>query len=135
MRHLLLSLTLLAALGGCSSHSAPASSDVVVVDGANPGAGAKVKVGQRLVVRLAGNMTTGFAWTCTDPVGATVTADGEPGYETAAAAEGVAGAGGTHTFAFKAVSAGSRELHFAFARSWEKDVPPAKTAVVPVTVE
>jgi inhibitor of cysteine peptidase len=121
---------------GCSHTSPPADAGTpdVVVDGASIGGPVTLDRGQALVVRLRGNATTGYAWTCTDAGTGVVSVVGEPAYVPDDAGEGVVGAGGTAVFRFAAAGAGSCELRFAYVRPWEKGVAPARTAGVAVTV-
>lgn len=88
--------------------------------------------GQNLEISLPGNVTTGFDWALDGALPSQLATVGDS-YATTAPA-GVAGAGGVHTFVFKAASAGTSALRLRYARSWETGVAPAKTFTVTVTV-
>ncbi|GAB4311793.1 MAG: hypothetical protein Kow0097_13380 [Candidatus Bipolaricaulota bacterium] len=88
-----------------------------------------LRVGERMLVALPGNPTTGYAWEV----------EGEPAFLTRL--EGVAyrseseliGAGGTFYFRYEATATGEGELSFAYRRPWEA-VPPAQTVSLTVIV-
>jgi inhibitor of cysteine peptidase len=107
----------------------------VTVDASRNGTAMTLATGATLVVRLDANRTTGFAWTWSASTPGVLTAAGEPAYESAAAPAGTAGAGGAQVFSFTAAAPGTTTLRFAYARAWEKDVPPARTVTYDVTVK
>ena len=91
-------------------------------------------VGDRLMVALAGNATTGYEWQ-------QVTSEEEailsplPGldYFPDAAPAGTVGSGGMFLFRFNADSAGTMDLTFTYRRPWEEG-PGAETITFHVTV-
>ncbi len=88
-----------------------------------------LRVGERLLVALPGNPTTGYGWEV----------EGEPAFLTRI--EGVAyrpesdliGAGGTFYFRYEATATGEGELSFAYRRPWEA-LPPEQTFSLTVIV-
>jgi inhibitor of cysteine peptidase len=93
----------------------------------------QVSVGQTLQVRLASNPTTGYSWNVqqTPPEleleHSAYTADAQ--------GKNLPGSGGYQTIEFAAKFAGTPELKLEYRRPWEKDVAPAKTFSVTVTVK
>lgn len=91
----------------------------------------ELRVGDKLEVTLAGNPTTGFQW----EVGAGDTTilrpSGEPEFEPVSKA---VGKGGRVILRFEAVGTGKIELRLIYHRPFEKDIPPAQTFQVTVTV-
>lgn len=90
-----------------------------------------VKEGQ-FSITLEENASTGYLWS--------YTADAEAlklvSENTQTAKNpNLVGAPSLKTWVFRAEKAGLFTLNFAYARSWEKDVPPAKTAQYMVIVE
>ncbi|MDR2658988.1 MAG: protease inhibitor I42 family protein [Spirochaetaceae bacterium] len=89
---------------------------------------------QEVVIELAGNRTTGYSWTYTmEPDGIVQEISSE--YRSISGTENNAGAGGFFIFVFKTVKPGVTELRFSYARPWENETAPAKTAVYVVTVD
>jgi len=128
----LLLITLAVALAGCRGGApefAPAAGSSSLVE----------KVGSRSFV-LRASAGTGYEWTATssDPGIASIgpverrdlAASGPGGY-------GGRPVGGPMAWVFPVTfhRPGTATLTFALARPWEKDVPPAATSTVEVTVE
>jgi len=98
----------------------------------NNGKTVEVETGQKVVVRLASNPTTGYQWSVQGdraPL-AIVKSD----YSPSSPNRQMPGAGGVQTIRFVAKSAGKVELRLEYRRSWERNVPPAKTYTVTVVV-
>lgn len=89
--------------------------------------------GQRLVVEIRGNATTGFVWEavevppCLEPIG-------ERAYVQDPSDERRLGVGGRYLFTYAATKAGSGALKFVHRRPWEKDQPPVDAAELRVEV-
>ncbi len=88
-----------------------------------------------MLVTLASNPTTGYGWTCAIE-GEVVTSDIDEYLPTEELGEdkdgqAKAGAGGVHTFGFKAEGTGEATLTLTYARSWESN-PDDKTIVIDV---
>jgi inhibitor of cysteine peptidase len=84
---------------------------------ADAGSMVELRRGDRLSISLGGNPTTGYSW------------------QVAAVDEPPLGGGGSFTFGFQAVAAGSTALRLVYRRPWEKRRRPAQTFAVAVTVE
>jgi inhibitor of cysteine peptidase len=90
-----------------------------------------LKVGQRVLVLLPGNPTTGYTWQVDSKVDAKVLQQiGEPGFHQDS---GLIGAGGTESFLFEATAPGTTALSLSYSRPWESKAPE-KTFTVQVTV-
>lgn len=97
--------------------------------------GTSLAVGQTLLIELPNNATTGYAWRLSgsenallrpaSPFGQAVVQPHEPG---------MVGVGGTTAWRFTARQPGMTTLSFTYARSWERDTPPAETATYRITV-
>jgi predicted secreted protein len=87
-----------------------------------------VAEGDEFVIALAANPTTGYAWSADQDPDVTLVSSRQ-------VADGaLPGAEGTQELTFRAEHSGTTTLELAYARSFEPDVPPAKTASFPVTV-
>ena len=95
------------------------------------GTSVALKVGDRFEVALPGNPTTGFTWEIAQGAGRVVKQDGAPEFHPD---RSLVGSGGTVTFHLVAAVKGTTVLRLVYHRKWEKDVPPAKTFEVTVTV-
>lgn len=112
--HILTACTLVAVLGICLL--AGCSSSASAVNLADDGY-AEAKDSE-LTVTLKGNPTTGYVWNYRingENVECTLS-----DYAQDKANEGMAGAGGTYTFKFKATGATEATVQFTYARAWEK---------------
>lgn len=90
-----------------------------------------VAVGDTLIITLVGNPTTGYTWDTT-LIDKEVLSMIEKSFTPSST---LVGAGGVFSFKVLAISKGSSDLHMRYARLWEKDVPPAKTFDITVSVE
>jgi inhibitor of cysteine peptidase len=88
-----------------------------------------VSEGDEFVVALPANPSTGYAWTAADNSDVAFVSSHQ------VAGGNQPGAPGTQELAFRADHSGESTLEFAYARSFEPGVPPAKTADFPVTVK
>ena len=121
---------------GCGG-KADASGGPVKLTEAENGKAITVKVGDIVQVVLAGNSTTGYAWTTalSDKDKAVLQQKGEAIYAQGNTNPSVVGAGGTFTFNFKAAAAGQVSLKLGYARSFEQGVAPIQTFAVTITVK
>jgi inhibitor of cysteine peptidase len=87
--------------------------------------------GDRLVVVLEGNPTTGYTWEQVAGDAAIIESAGEPTFTPDSQA---LGAGGTVTVPFTAVGAGQTTLQLAYHRTFEPGVSPLKTFEVTAVV-
>jgi inhibitor of cysteine peptidase len=92
------------------------------------------KVGDRFDLTLPENATTGYAWEVVEGLGRAVRQLGEPEVRSNGSDDKRVGVGGTVTYHFKAVGAGTATLKLVYHRRWEKDKPPLKTFQLTVTV-
>lgn len=99
----------------------------------NSGGEASLLPGQPLVVRLPSNPSTGFSWSY-QVVGDDVLRLGSVSGVTAAK-DGMVGAPGETVWSFRAQGKGIAQLNYVYARSWEKNAPPAKTFRLTVVVQ
>ena len=130
MKKILQILTLsliLGLLAGCS----PKESNLT---DANNGQPATIKVGSRIIVELASNPSTGFTWEASDLDTSVLKQLGEPEYKPASSTP-LPGSGGTQVLRFEAVAPGTTTLTLICHRTFETNVPPAKTYTIKVTVE
>jgi len=89
-----------------------------------------LREGQRLMVALSGNPTTGYEWEVeSEPSGILQRIEG-PSYRSSSS---LIGAGGTFYFRYEAVAAGQGDLTFVYRRPWET-APPERTFSVRVVV-
>lgn len=79
-----------------------------------------VTTGDTFTITLNQNASTGYAWTPTYDTSAIALVSST----TSQANTAVVGSSGTITFTFKALSAGQKDIVFAYARSWETNVAP-----------
>lgn len=86
--------------------------------------------GERLMIALPGNPTTGYGWEIDDEPLMLYRADGLD-YRPSS---GRIGSGGTFFFRYEAAKSGTGRLELAYRRAWEA-VPPQQTFSIFVTVE
>jgi inhibitor of cysteine peptidase len=77
-----------------------------------------LRVGETLVVQLAGNPTTGFQWTENDPLPGVIEQRSSE-YEQDPGSDDMVGAGGTYEFRYEAVEEGEGTLSLTYARPGE----------------
>ncbi len=119
---LVTAVVLVIVLTGCWAGS-------VIVTADDAGAIKTARVGDRVIVRLAGNPTTGFTWTRVEPTDEALAASPlEPVAEGAwqfPVGGNMPGAPGICIFEYRVVHAGTVPLSYTYARSWEEE--PAQT--------
>ena len=81
-------------------------------------------VGQTVVVKLASNPSTGYGWDVKQADNGVLQQVNHSFEQPPQTNPPMTGAGGTEVWAFKALKTGQQTLHFAYTRSWEKDVAP-----------
>ncbi|WP_282785339.1 protease inhibitor I42 family protein [Nocardia sp. CC201C] len=104
------------------STTAPASGPVTVDQSAN-GTELDLPTGQRLLVRLPSNPSTGASWAMVRLDQDILRQDGDPDYQ-ADPGPAMPGKGGTETWAFRAEQPGTATLELVYSRPWEE---PADT--------
>ena len=85
-----------------------------------------VSPGERIVVRLGANRGTGYAWSLLTSGSNALTRLATAEYTPDAQAAGKT-RGGTESWYFQASRSGQQELRFEYRRSWEVNVPAAKS--------
>jgi inhibitor of cysteine peptidase len=128
-----------AKLGQCEHCRAPLKkaalpTDSIVVDEKANGKTVTAEVGKLVVVKLAGNPTTGYSWTVKKLEGKALEQVGKLKYEARKVPRGMAGSGGKFLATFKAVGPGKAAIEMAYARPWEKGKPPIRTFKLAVVV-
>lgn len=136
---LLLIVTVLAVLfalfiAGDRAPGSAAPSEVQLADRDNGGT-VRLASGGTLIVALASNPSTGYAWAVSESSGPGLTLSGEPQYVPPGSTGPVVGAAGTEVFRFVATGVGTQELVLEYRRSFEPGRPPASTFSVTVQVE
>ena len=81
--------------------------------------------GERIVVRLPSNPTTGYVWSVARNAAAVVQPAGDPRFEPSGNAK--PGSAGYQIFEFRIAAAGASSLALVYRRPFEKDQPPART--------
>jgi inhibitor of cysteine peptidase len=89
-----------------------------------------VKAGQEFIIAVDSNPTTGYVWQEMHDV--TMVSLEEDRYEPDEKAEGLAGAGGTQYYRYKALKQGDTEVILVYVRPWEPET--AKENVFKVTI-
>jgi len=121
---------MLGLLCACSTAS-PAGSTRQFTE-ADDGNSIELHVGDTLEVTLPGNPSTGFQWEISNAGMAVLRSSGEPEFQSSRSA---LGSTGKITLRFEAVMTGQMELKLIYHRPFEKDVPPAQTFELSVTVK
>jgi len=93
-----------------------------------------VSQGERVIVRLESNRSTGYRWSLLTSGSSALTSLAAAEYTQEAGADGKPGAGGTESWYFQASATGAEELRFEYRRPWEENVPAAKSANYTVKV-
>ena len=116
----LASAAVIAACGGTAGSSpAPTSSPPAVYTAVDNNATVAARVGEQLTVTLAENPTTGYQWDMKAGPGLTLVSDQFIGPSPSPSP--LEGAGGTHSWVFRANAAGTLTLTGLYVRPWEAD--------------
>ncbi|WP_280240447.1 protease inhibitor I42 family protein [Nocardia abscessus] len=138
MRKTLLVLLAGLAVAGCGGGDSPdgtttgSANPVVRVGVADDGQERRLHVGQRLIVALPANPSTGYSWSIAKVDAAVVKLDGEADFEPDPVAPG---AGGTSVWTFVGAAAGATALTMEYTRPWEQGLEPARTFSLTIEVE
>jgi len=81
--------------------------------------------GKTFTLTLDSNRTTGYRWQLANPVDEKHVKLISSEYHRASTQ--LMGAGGKEIWTFKAVAAGTTEIHLKYVRPWETNIPPAQT--------
>ena len=99
----------------------------------NPDQPIDVSVGQEFRIVLDSNPTTGFGWQLAAPLDETLVTLVGNAYSVAST-PGRTGAGGKHTWTFRAMRQGQTVIALKYSRSWEKGVDPLRKFIFTVIV-
>jgi len=103
-------------LAACVS-SAPATPAEYTFTDSDNGKTVEVTQGSTVYVKLSENPTTGYQWQMTTTDGLTLINDG---YQQDPGTEAMVGAGGIHTFEYKATGSGQQMINGIYKQSWEE---------------
>lgn len=124
---LLISLYVLC-LAACQNKAA-----VITLNQSDAGKTVELNPGDRLVISLPGNPTTGFNWESQPaPDSSVLKQVGEAEFK---ADSNRVGSGGTVTLTFDAAAPGQVALTLVYHRAWETGVPPVEIYQVQVVVK
>ncbi|WP_159838466.1 protease inhibitor I42 family protein [Nocardia sp. CY41] len=139
MRKALLVLLAGLAVAGCGGSpdgvTTESADPVVRVGETDDGHQRRLRVGQRLVVALPSNPSTGYSWSITTVDAAVAKQDGEADFEPDPAVPVAPGAGGTSVWSFVGVAVGQTPLTMEYRRPWEQGLEPARTFSLTIEVE
>ena len=90
-----------------------------------------LQIGQEILLHLESNRSTGYRWFLTESKNPVLSNVGTPTYQVD---RPLPGAGGVETWTFRTDKIGTGTLELEYRRSWEKNVPPAKTVIFHITV-
>lgn len=86
----------------------------------------RLNSGQKLILSLPSNPTTGYRWAIQDSAGGVLKSLGPEVYRNPEDA-GIVGAAGVSTWRFQAFAAGTGRLHLTYQQPWAPEVPPVET--------
>jgi inhibitor of cysteine peptidase len=109
--------------------------DAITIDEASDGKTIAASVGQRIVIRLKGNPTTGYSWIITKFEGDALGKQPQVQYVPDEVKDRRVGVGGTFVVQMQAAKAGSVSIAMQYARPWEKNTPPIQTFSVTIEVK
>lgn len=99
----------------------------------NPYVPIKATVGQKFIICLESNPTTGYKWEIAKPLDSNIVMFVYSSYKPGR--RKLIGGGGRELWVFRAVGRGKTEIWFRYARSWERGVPPVDKKMFKVFVE
>ncbi|MFI9509815.1 protease inhibitor I42 family protein [Nocardia sp. NPDC052566] len=140
---LLLGLTLAACgkddggSGAAASNASPsnAGQTSVTVTDADNGQERQLLAGQKLMVTLPSNPSTGYSWTVLDLDPTVLKQEGDPEFRADPKVPVAPGSGGFSTWTFVGNAAGITRLNLDYARPWEQGMEPAQKFSLTIKVE
>ncbi|WP_406280921.1 protease inhibitor I42 family protein [Nocardia sp. NBC_00881] len=135
MRKFLLVLLLGLAAVGCGNNGSSVANSVVRVTDADNGQERGLHAGQRLVVTLPSNPSTGYSWRIAELDDALVKQDGVADFEPDPTVPVAPGSGGSAVWTFVGVGTGVTQLTMDYARPWEQGMEPAERFSLTLEVE
>lgn len=112
--------------------AAACSSNNVEIGAEANGTTIDLETGQKLVISLESNPTTGFDWEVSEIDDAVITKSGDSEFT---AESDLIGAGGMRTFTFKAAGTGTCTLKLIYHRAWETGIAPEQEFSVTINVK
>ncbi len=107
----------------------------ITLEKQNDGNLVKTRVGDRIVLRLPANPTTGFDWVITEGGSPVIEQVGKMVFEPDTAPPGTSGTGGTDIWKFDAETAGTTTLKLEYRQPFAPETePPADTFSVEILV-
>jgi inhibitor of cysteine peptidase len=113
--------------------TAGCSSKQILLTSADNGKKTNVNVGEKILINLEGNPSTGFTWEVKDLDASMLQQVGEPVFRSGN--PGLVGAAGTLTLTFIPLKAGTTTLTLVYHRPWETKVPPQSSFVSVITIK
>jgi inhibitor of cysteine peptidase len=114
--------------------ASPIDEKTVTVTDKDKDAKVELAKGDKLLLKLPANPSTGFSWVIASKEDDKLKSAGKPDFE-ADKDKKVPGAGGTQVFTFTAQAIGEVEVEMQYKRPFEKDKEPAKTFKLKVTIK
>jgi inhibitor of cysteine peptidase len=99
----------------------------------HPDASIQRQVGERFILTLESNPSTGYSWKFAPPVDGKILRLVNSEYRSPDPQ--IPGKGGREYWTFQAIGKGHASITLVYLRPWEKNTPPVKKAVFRVTVE
>ncbi len=93
----------------------------------------QLHVGQKLIVSLPSNPTTGYRWSIQDSAGGVLRSLGPEVYTSSDNGQ-LLGSGGQSTWRFQVFAPGSGRLRLTSQQPWEPEAEPAQVFDCPITV-
>lgn len=112
--------------------SLAACSSTVKLDQSNDGQTINLNTGQKLVIALEDNPTTGYNWEVGEIDGSIIEQVGEADFK---ADSVLIGSGGVVTLTFTGVAPGEAHLKLVYHKSWEADVAPLEEFNITIHVK
>ncbi len=125
-------LLILASIALAVSTSAKSAAPVLATEAQN-GKTVAIAKGASLVISLQSNPSTGYSWQVGKNDNAILKLVGKPEFQPPA--HQMPGTPGRQLFTFEAIAPGHDAVELGYFRPWEKDVAPAKTFSIVVSVE
>jgi inhibitor of cysteine peptidase len=126
---LILFLPVLILFVGCSHD--PKGQDVP--EFSRPDTSIQRQVGERFILSLESNPSTGYSWKFSAPVDGKILRLVKSEYRSPGPQ--IPGKGGRDSWIFQTIGKGNTSITLVYLRPWEKNTPPAKKAVFRVTVK
>jgi inhibitor of cysteine peptidase len=131
MGRIIVATLALAVLAAACGNDTAADGGDLQLGALSEGSAFEVGVGDKIVVQLEGNPSTGYSWSVTELEAAVLRQVGD--FEFLTESEAIGG-GGMLQLTFEAVAAGETVLRLGYLRPWETDVAPVEEWSVTVSV-